>query len=195
MSIINWNTDDFHPVVNLPKKYTVLDLSDGLWTLKDGEKYIGKYNEIRPNMYNTAIFGGIRNIHMGVDIGGPVGTPCMAFADGEISHFGYNPEPGDYGHVIITKHNISGTTVWALYGHLDSISVKDKSIGQIVNKGEVIAWFGARHENGGWEPHLHFQLSLLEPETHDLPGVVAPEDRAQALLDYPDPRLVLGPIY
>jgi len=195
MSIINWNTDDFHPVVNLPKKYTVLDLSDGLWTLKDGEKYIGKYNEIRPNMYNTAIFGGIRNIHMGVDIGGPVGTPCMAFADGEISHFGYNPEPGDYGHVIITKHNISGTMVWALYGHLDSKSVKDKSIGQIVNKGEVFAWFGARHENGGWEPHLHFQLSLLEPETHDLPGVVAPEDRAQALLDYPDPRLVLGPIY
>ena len=195
MSIINWNTDDFHPVVNLPKKYTVLDLSDGLWTLKDGEKYIGKYNEIRPNMYNTAIFGGIRNIHMGVDIGGPVGTPCMAFTNGEISHFGYNPEPGDYGYVIITKHNISGTTIWALYGHLDSTSVKDKFLGQIVDKGEVIAWFGDRHENGGWEPHLHFQLSLLEPETHDLPGVVAPEDRAQALLDYPDPRLVLGPLY
>ena len=193
--MIDWNTGNFHPVVILPEKCTVLDLSGGLWALKDGEKYIGKYNEVRPNMYNTAIFGGIRNIHMGVDIGGPVGTPCMAFTDGEISHFGYNSEPGDYGHVIITKHNISGTTVWALYGHLDSTSVKDKSIGQIVNKGEVIAWFGARHENGGWEPHLHFQLSLLEPETHDLPGVVAPEDRAQALLDYPDPRLVLGPIY
>ena len=195
ISMIDWNTDDFHPVVNLPKKYTVLDLSNGLWTLKDGEKYIGKYNEVRLNMYNTAIFGGIRNIHMGVDIGGPVGTPCMAFTDGEISHFGYNPEPGDYGYVIITKHNISGTTIWALYGHLDSTSVKDKFLGQIVDKGEVIAWFGDRHENGGWEPHLHFQLSLLEPETHDLPGVVAPEDRTQALLDYPDPRLVLGPIY
>ncbi|SVB53314.1 uncharacterized protein METZ01_LOCUS206168, partial [marine metagenome] len=47
MSIINWNIDDFHPVVNLPKKYPVLDLSDGLWALKDGEKYIGKYNEVR----------------------------------------------------------------------------------------------------------------------------------------------------
>ncbi|GIT41297.1 MAG: hypothetical protein Ct9H300mP10_03070 [Methanobacteriota archaeon] len=54
---------------------------------------------------------------------------------------------------------------------------------------------GDKHENGGWEPHLHFQLSLVEPETHDLPGVVAPEDREQALLDYPDPRLVLGPLY
>ncbi len=193
--MIDGNTGNFHPVVILPEKYTVLDLSGGLWTPSRTEFSIGKYNEVRPNMYNADIFEGVRNIHMGVDIGGPVGTPCMAFADGEISHFGYNPEPGDYGHVIITKHNISGTTVWALYGHLDSTSVKDKSFGQIMNKGEVIALFGARHENGGWEPHLHFQLSLLEPETHDLPGVVAPEDRAQALLDYPDPRLVLGPIY
>ena len=28
-------------------------------------------------------------------------------------------------------------------------------------------------------------LSLIEPETHDLPGVVAPGDREQALKDYP----------
>ena len=194
-SMIDWNIGDFHPVVILPEKYTVLDLSGGLWIPSRTEFSIGKYNEVRPNMYNADIFAGVRNIHIGVDIGGPVGTPCMAFTSGEIFHFGYNPEPGDYGNVIITKHNISGITVWALYGHLDSTSVKDKSIGQIVNKGEVIAWFGARHENGGWEPHLHFQLSLLEPETHDFPGVVASGDRAQALLDYPDPRLVLGPIY
>ena len=46
---------------------------------------------------------------------------------------------------------------------------------------------GNNQENGGWEPHLHFQLSLIEPLTHDLPGVVSSEDRKQALLDYPDP--------
>ena len=50
-------------------------------------------------------------------------------------------------------------------------------------------------ENGGWEPHLHFQLSIIEPETHDLPGVVSIQDSAIALKLYPDPRLVLGPIY
>ena len=77
----------------------------------------------------------------------------------------------------------------------DSNSVKNKSIGQKFNGGDVIAWFGDSHENGGWDPHLHFQLSLLEPETHDLPGVVSSEEISQALLDYPDPRLVLGPIY
>ena len=124
-----------------------------------------------------------------------MGTPCMAFMDGEISHFGYNPAAGDYCNVVITNHWISGTKVWALYGHLDAASIEDKKIGQRVVAGEVVAWFGSYEENGGWEPHLHFQLSLIEPETHDMPGVVAPGDRDQALKDYPDPRNVLGPIY
>jgi murein DD-endopeptidase MepM/ murein hydrolase activator NlpD len=46
---------------------------------------------------------------MGIDIGGPVDTPIHAFADGSILHFGYNSAHGDYGHVIITKHEISST--------------------------------------------------------------------------------------
>ncbi len=179
----------------MPEDYTVLDLSGGTWTPPNTEYSVGKYDEVRPNMYNTELFGGTRLIHMGIDIGGPVGTPCMAFADGEVSHFGYNQEPGDYGNVVITKHDIGGTPVWALYGHMDATSIEGKTVGQKVNAGEVIAWFGNYAENGGWEPHLHFQLSLVEPGTHDLPGVVAPEDREQALLDYPDPRLVLGPLY
>ena len=41
-----------------------------------------------------------------------------------------------------------------------------------VKKSEIIAHFGDEEENGGWEPHLHFQLSIVKPETHDLPGVV-----------------------
>ena len=39
---------------------------------------------------------------------------------------------------------------------------------------------------------MHFQLSLIEPETHDMPGVVSTAQHAQALLDYPDPRMVMG---
>ena len=193
--MVGWSAQEYHSVVHLPPEYTILDLSGGTWTPPKTEYSVGKYDEVRPNLYNTELFGGTRLIHMGIDIGGPVGTPCMAFADGEVSHFGYNPEPGDYGNVVITRHDIGGTSVWALCGHMDAASIEGKTVGQKVSAGEEIAWFGARHENGGWEPHLHFQLSLVEPETHDLPGVVAPEDREQALLDYPDPRLVLGPLY
>ncbi|MAW92961.1 MAG: hypothetical protein CMA32_00515 [Euryarchaeota archaeon] len=194
-SILKTASVDFHPVVDLPKNYEVLDLTKNSWNLPETEFCIGKYDEYRPNMYNTNIFDGIRNIHMGIDIGGPVGTSCMAFTDGVISHYGYNPEPGDYGNVVITKHRISQITIWALYGHLDYLSIVNKSVGQRVSAGEMIGNFGNNKENGGWEPHLHFQLSLVEPLTHDLPGVVSSEGREQALLDYPDPRLVLGPLY
>ncbi len=193
--MVDWSAQEYHSVVHLPEEYTILDLSGGTWTPPKTEYSVGKYDEVRPNLYNTELFGGTRLIHMGIDIGGPVGTSCMAFADGEVSHFGYNPEPGDYGNVVITQHNIGGVSVWALYGHMDAASIKGKTIGQKVSAGEEIAWFGNYAENGGWEPHLHFQLSLVEPKTHDLPGVVAPDDREQALLDYPDPRLVLGPLY
>lgn len=192
---INWKYHDFHPVVNLPEDYIVLDLNKSSWKSPSDRFCIGKYNEVRPNMYNTELFEGVRNIHMGIDIGGPVGTPCMAFSDGVISHFGYNSEPGDYGFVVITKHVLSGKNCWALYGHLDSASIKGKKVGEKISKGQVIAWFGDFHENGGWEPHLHFQLSYKEPQTHDLPGVVSEEDRERSLKDFPDPRLVMGPIY
>ena len=193
--MIDWSAYDYHPVVHLPMDYTVLDLTDGSWESPETEFSIGKYDEVRPNLYNTELFGGERNVHMGIDIGGPVGTPCMGFMDGEISHFGYNPAAGDYGNVVITKHDIGGVPVWALYGHLDAASIEDKRVGQIVESGDVIAWFGAFEENGGWEPHLHFQLSLVEPETHDMPGVVAPGEREYSLEIYPAPRNVLGPLY
>jgi len=193
--MIHWESHGFSEVVKLPEKYTVLDLSAGQWIAPKTVFSIGKYDELRPGMYNTEIFHGERFLHVGIDIGAPVGTPCMAFMDGEISHFGYNPDPGDYGNVLITKHYLDGVTLWALYGHLSSESIENKTVGQKIVAGEVISWFGEEHENGGWEPHLHFQLSLVEPETHDLPGVVAPKDREEALRCYPDPRLVMGPLY
>ena len=193
--MIHWERHRFSEVVRLPEEYTVLDLSKGQWIPPETIFSIGKYDELRPGMYNTDIFHGERFLHVGIDIGAPVGTPCLAFTDGEVSHFGYNPEPGDYGNVLITRHELDGVPLWALYGHLSSESIENKIVGQKIVAGEVIAWFGNKQENGGWEPHLHFQLSFVEPETHDLPGVVAPRDREEALRSYPDPRLVLGPIY
>ena len=193
--MIDWTAHDFHPVVHLPDEYEVRDFTSGEYSPSKYDFDIGRYDELRPGMYSTDLFEGNRFLHIGVDIGAPVGTPCMAFADGEISHFGYNPADGDYGNVVITKHLLGGVRLWALYGHLDAPSIAGKKVGHPVSAGEVICWMGDKHENGGWEPHLHFQLSLIEPATHDMPGVVDPKYREQALEEYPDPRLVLGPIY
>jgi len=193
--MIKWQTGRYHPVVHLPDEYEVRDFTTGNYTPSEYEFDIGRYDELRPGMYSTELFSDGRFLHIGIDIGAPVGTPCMAFDDGEISHFGYNAADGDYGYVIITKHIVGEMPIWALYGHLSADSIKGKKIGQKISRGEVICWMGDRDENGGWESHLHFQLSINEPETHDMPGVVNPENRKTALEKYPDPRLVLGPIY
>lgn len=152
------------------------------------------------DMYD-ALAAGKRNIHIGVDIGAPVGTEVLAFTDGTIHSFGYLPGDHDYGNVVVTQHDIKASKtaplvrVWALHGHLDKETLKGKEVGQRVQKGQVVGRMGPKDENGGWFPHVHFQLGLHEPTTHDMPGVCSDEDHAASLASFPDPRLVLGPVF
>ena len=142
-------------------------------------------------------FCGSRVVHMAVDLGAPVGTPVHAFWDGWIEHFGFQEPLGDTGHTLVTGHILNGTTFYALIGHLSAESVAFKYEGMPIQRGETIGWVGdaVRRENGGWPPHVHFQLSMRRPATHDLPGVVAEADVGRAQDAFPDPRLVLGPLY
>ena len=142
-------------------------------------------------------YSGRRTVHLGIDLGAPVGTEVHAFTDGLVHSVGYNAEHGDYGYVVVIQHALpSGVDVWALYGHLDQSTIKGKTPGSRIQRGQIIGRIGACHENGGWEaPHVHFQLSTHPPETHDMPGASCVDDRSKALLHYPDPRYVLGPLY
>ena len=77
---------NFGKIMKLPDNVHVLDLSKNNHLEQSKYEYsIGKYNEKRPGMYlgdhyeKTA-----RDIHMGIDIGAPVGTPIYSFYDGEI---------------------------------------------------------------------------------------------------------------
>uniref|UniRef100_A0A6U6B9I5 M23ase beta-sheet core domain-containing protein n=2 Tax=Guillardia theta TaxID=55529 RepID=A0A6U6B9I5_GUITH len=174
-----------------------------MFPVLQGKMDIGRYNEMRPAMYERLLqsvdrvqgFDGLRNIHVGIDIGAAVGTPIRSFFDGRVYKFGFNPSPGDYGHVIVTEHNINGHRVWALYGHLSAKSMSRLYEGKEVRAGDLLAFVGGSDENGGWPPHLHFQLSLQQPTTHDMPGVVAKKDHDEALRLFPDPQLVLGRLY
>lgn len=191
--------ENFYPVIKLPPNYEVFDLSanyDPNRTLTTPYG-IGKYNERRVGMYtDKELFAGDhRDIHIGIDIAAPVGTEVHSFYDGEIFLFGVNSADGDYGPTLITRHLILGRELFALFGHLKTDSLKDKSPGQKISKGEVIAWVGEKSENGGWNPHLHFQLSWEKPLKPDMPGAVNERDLQKALSNYPDPRIVLGPIY
>ena len=189
---------DHHPVIFLPEDYEVYDFSDGYdpnRTLRC-EYGIGKYNEHRPGMYQGEHFErDRRTVHIGIDIAGPIGCPVFAFADGIICRQGYNALPWDYGATIITEHKIDGVTLFALHGHLSKASLHLRKEGDAFRRGEQLAELGDKTENGGWNPHLHFQLSYRRPSNADMPGVVSLADRDAALRDYPDPQLVLGKLY
>ena len=190
----------FHPIVQLPKEYWVLNLQKPQTSWNQQYEFtIGRYDEDRKGMYTQALFGGERTIHVGLDIGGPAQTSIYAFEDGIIHSFADNDVDGSYGPTIITQHELliegEEQTIWVLHGHLSRESLDDLVAGNPIKKGDQIGTMGDEHENGGWPPHVHIQLSLIEPEVPDLEGVVTPEHREDALKRYPDPRNILGRLY
>lgn len=189
----------FHPVMHYEGRLPLprLDLRFGYSHMQEAAALqgAGGYLEHRRGMYTSALFGGERFIHTGIDIWGPAGEPVFAFSDGRIWGFRDNRNELDYGPTIITEHEIGGQKLYALYGHLSRKSLSGLETGQPVQAGQRLGWLGDRSENGGWVPHLHFQLSVEEPSEPDMPGVVAPHELEAAAARYPDPRIILGPVY
>jgi murein DD-endopeptidase MepM/ murein hydrolase activator NlpD len=183
-----------HPILHFPSKPVVLDLTGNTPESKGHQYSIGRYNEVR-NIYSQPLFGGERNIHMGIDLGAPAGTPVFSFAPCRIYSLGTNTGDGNYGPTLITEQIVNGEKFWALYGHLSASSILGKQPGQSLQEGSVIGWLGETSENGGWPPHVHFQLSRKQPDGFDMPGAISAANRTQSLHDYPDPRTVLGPLY
>lgn len=85
--------------------------------------------------------------HDGIDIGGKIGTPIKAAADGVVVFNGYMR---GYGNILILKH---GKRVFTTYAHNERNLVSE---GDIVKKGDVIAYLGATGRTSG--PHLHFEI-------------------------------------
>ena len=188
----------FDSVMTLPARLPVYDFTGGAKPsgMKRHQYGIGRYDEHRPNMYLGSQFSaGQRDIHMGIDIGAPAHSEVRAFYSGRIFKLGDNAAPYDYGPTIITEHHWLSQTIYALHGHLSRSSLRPWCEGDLFESGAVLGYLGQAEENGGWPPHLHFQLSLAQPDKHDLPGVVSKADRPWARTAFPDPRLVLGPLY
>ena len=188
----------FSQVMELGDNYEVYDFSKGYDAFRELKSThgVGKYDELRPGMYLGDQFTkDQRDLHIGIDLAGPAGTPVFIFYDGTIFKVGDNALPYDYGPTIITQHQLNGQTLYALHGHLSKESLEKWSPGDSCKAGTQLATLGTEEVNGGWNPHLHFQLSWIEPITHDLPGTVNAADRDAALKAFPDPRAVLGQLY
>ena len=87
------------------------------------------------------------DLHEGVDISAPRGTPVAAMKAGEVIHAG---PWGGYGLCVIMAH---GPRVRSLYAHLARIDVRK---GQRVRGGERIGAVGQSGNATG--PHLHFEV-------------------------------------
>ncbi|HEX7055892.1 MAG TPA: peptidoglycan DD-metalloendopeptidase family protein [Bacilli bacterium] len=85
--------------------------------------------------------------HNGIDIGGNIGDPVMATADGTVEFVGADKTHGNY---IIIDH---GQGIKTEYLHLKSIRARK---GEKVAKGETIGTLGNTGRSTG--PHLHYQV-------------------------------------
>ncbi len=111
-------------------------------------------------------YGGIffkDEVHTGIDIPNPKGTPVLAAGPGKVIFTGYglfygNNNPDDpYGQAISIEHDFGyqGQRLYTIYAHLSKITAVQ---GQRVESGTQIGEVGDTGNTTG--PHLHFEVRL-----------------------------------
>ncbi|TDD97959.1 peptidoglycan DD-metalloendopeptidase family protein [Flavobacterium cellulosilyticum] len=178
------NADDFESYINahLHKK--------------NAKVAFGGYTEER-NLYKRAnLFNNEesdeRNIHIGLDLWVKAGTPVLAALDGKVYGFNNNIGLGNYGPTIIVEHCVENHVFYTLYGHLSMESIENIEIGTGFKKGQKIGTLGDSSINGGYSPHLHFQIIKDISTYHsDYPGVCSKKTLDYYLENCPNPNLLL----
>ncbi len=160
---------------------------------------IGRYDEVRA-LYTSDVFRvpgndgpEYRAVHIGLDVFMPPGTQVFAPLTGRVHSLQDNAKPLDYGPTIILEHQVSPELVfYTLYGHLTRDSLRRVQVGQTVAAGAVVGEIGDLTGNGGWPPHLHFQIICdLLGRQGDFPGVARARERDVWLSLSPDPALMV----
>ncbi|MEO8971559.1 MAG: M23 family metallopeptidase [Ktedonobacteraceae bacterium] len=86
--------------------------------------------------------------HTGIDLAAPYGTPIMAADTGQVIWTGW--DWSGLGWAVKINH---GNYIATIYGHMERFIV---SVGQNVNKGQVIGYEGSTGASTG--PHVHFMV-------------------------------------
>ena len=101
----------------------------------------------------TSRFGVLSSIrssyHTGLDVGASIGTPIAAAADGTVAFSG---QKSSYGKLITIDH---GNGVLTYYAHCSQLY---KSVGEVVEQGDIIAAVGMTGNTTG--PHLHIEVRV-----------------------------------
>ncbi len=174
---------------------------DRMMAESGAEIAVGRYDEARL-VYVTELFRHANNwhdenrtVHLGVDLFCGAGFPVCAPLDGTVHSVANNAASGDYGPTIILEHVVEDGSLrfYTLYGHLSVASLEGMERGRRVSRGERIAWLGEPTVNGGWPPHLHFQVIVdMLGREGEFPGVAAPGEREIWVSLCPDPNVIVG---
>ncbi|MEL7451361.1 MAG: aminotransferase class III-fold pyridoxal phosphate-dependent enzyme, partial [Pseudomonadota bacterium] len=174
---------------------------DQVLSRSNADCVIGRYGEPRP-LYTSPGFCDTRQpmtprrtVHLGVDLFAAAGTTVHAPLDGTVVVCGYAPGVLDYGGYVILRHGAGDHAFDTVYGHLNPESISGLAAGDTVTAGTKFAVLGSPDSNGGWAPHLHFQVAALSrdwPVPDTPPGVSRPEDFAAMSALFPNPGPLLG---
>jgi murein DD-endopeptidase MepM/ murein hydrolase activator NlpD len=130
-----------------------------------------------------------RNIHLGMDFWTMAGTPVFTPFAGEVHSFQVNQGAGNYGPTIILYH--PAEKIYSLYGHVSMADLVPLEIGLPIGAGQLLCHLGKTTENGGWPPHLHFQLIRDMQGFHgDYPGVCSQRDLSFYANNCPNPAAI-----
>jgi murein DD-endopeptidase MepM/ murein hydrolase activator NlpD len=94
-------------------------------------------------------FGHGGEMHPGLDMAAPIGTPIYATADGIVSRA---ERAGGYGNLVQLDH---GAGLQTRYGHMSQILVHS---GQRVHRGDLIGLMGSTGRSTG--SHLHYEVRI-----------------------------------
>ena len=176
-----------------------------------GDVWLGHYNEPRL-IYTAPGFrkgpwkaSNRRTVHIAIDVFMVAGTPLFSPMDAVVEFWEDRQFELDYGGMVILRHETpEGDSFYTLYGHLDPESIAHLEVGQKIARGEQFARLGHQGVNGGWIPHVHFQLALTtEGMGLDWPGVADADElflwnaicpNPAALLNLPDEKTLFKPV-
>jgi murein DD-endopeptidase MepM/ murein hydrolase activator NlpD len=138
----------------LENKYTLIDqivskrlvvdsVTPNIWPLRGP---VGSPYGSRLDPFDSGV-----EMHLGLDIVGPVGSPVKAPAAGIVK---IAQRESDYGNLIVIDHGNGLTT---RFGHLSGYAVH---VGDKVTKRQLIGWVGMTGRTTG--PHLHYEVRLYD---------------------------------
>lgn len=129
-------------------------ISSGSWPVPGYSRISSPYGYRIHPIFNT------KKMHTGIDIPAPTGTPTVSIDSGKVIFAGIK---GGYGKTVMIQHDDGKVT---LYAHNSELTV---SVGQRVQKGQVIAKIGSTGNSTG--PHLHFEVRINGKHVNPVPFI------------------------